>query len=390
MLAHQKELKIPSLDGIRGLAALTVFFSHAGMHEYVPGGFGVTVFFFLSGYLITTLLRREFEQSGTISFKNFYLRRALRILPPMYIVLTLALLLTLTGVLPGEMRLAAVLAQYAHLTNYFTILDFEHFVPTTNVMWSLAIEEHFYLLFPLALFAMLNKRWPYTKIARTFAVVCVLALLWRVYLVFELGVGHWYTYFGTDTRADSLLYGCIMGMWCNPALDSDPKPLSERTWKVLFCVGLALLLLGFVLRDEAFRESFRYTIQGLGLFPGFYCAVRFSRWPVFAWLQTRPVRAMGLISYTFYLCHVGILRLVELYVDVGMIGRAVLGLAGSIAFCTAMYFLVERRLSRWRKRLHKAALADTGQMPGEMPKAEPDRYVVARSAEASSAAIERG
>jgi peptidoglycan/LPS O-acetylase OafA/YrhL len=386
MPAHAKELKIPSLDGIRGLAALTVFVSHAGTREYVPGGFGVTVFFFLSGYLITTLLRREFEQTGTISFKRFYLRRVLRILPPMYIVLTLALLLALIGILPSDMHAAAVVAQYAHFTNYFMILDPLHFVPTTKVMWSLAIEEHFYLLFPLALFVTLNKRWPYTKIALAFAAVCVLALLWRVYLVFDLGFGHWYTFFGTDTRADSLLYGCILGMWCNPALDGDRNPLSERTWAVLFCIGLVLLLLGFVLRGEAFRETFRYTIQGLGLFSGFYCAVRYSRWPVFAWLQTRPARAMGLISYTFYLCHVGILRLLELYVDVGMFARAVLAFVGSIAFSTAMYFLVERKLARWRKRLHKAALSEGGEIPG----GQPDRYVVAGSADTGSAAIERG
>src|SRR5664279_4763278 len=74
---------IPSLDGLRAVAFLMVFFGHVGAPG-VPGGFGVTVFFFLSGYLITTLLRIERERTGRVSLRLFYLRRALRILPPFY------------------------------------------------------------------------------------------------------------------------------------------------------------------------------------------------------------------------------------------------------------------------------------------------------------------
>src|SRR5689334_10066848 len=78
---------IPSLDGIRAAAVGLVFLAHAGLNERVPGNFGVTVFFFLSGFLITTLLRMEFDKTGRISLKAFYPRRTLRILPPMYLVL---------------------------------------------------------------------------------------------------------------------------------------------------------------------------------------------------------------------------------------------------------------------------------------------------------------
>src|SRR5262245_58890495 len=149
-MASHKEFHIASLDGIRGLAALTVFVSHAMYRDIVPGGFGVTVFFFLSGYLITTLLRTEHEQSGQIRLSRFYLRRVYRIIPPMYIVLTLTVLLALTNIVPDRMRLDAVISQYAHLTNYYYIFfGHQDFAPATSVMWSLAVEEHFYLLFPL-------------------------------------------------------------------------------------------------------------------------------------------------------------------------------------------------------------------------------------------------
>src|ERR1051326_8050510 len=104
-------LQIPSLDGIRALAVLLVFAAHAGLNERVPGNFGVTVFFFLSGYLITTLLRLEWERTGGISLKAFYLRRVLRILPPMYLVLAAASLLTVAGLLEGSVQLDTLLAQ---------------------------------------------------------------------------------------------------------------------------------------------------------------------------------------------------------------------------------------------------------------------------------------
>ena len=84
-----KEFYIPSLDGLRAVAFLLVFVAHSGLDNVVPGGFGVTVFFFLSGYLITTILRIEAQKTGTISLGKFYLRRAFRILPPLYVTLAL-------------------------------------------------------------------------------------------------------------------------------------------------------------------------------------------------------------------------------------------------------------------------------------------------------------
>ena len=86
---------IPSLDGIRAVSILMVVVSHCGLGKWVPGGFGVTIFFFLSGYLITTLMRREHAKTGTLSLNDFYIRRCLRILPPSFIVIAISLLLAL-------------------------------------------------------------------------------------------------------------------------------------------------------------------------------------------------------------------------------------------------------------------------------------------------------
>lgn len=351
-MSTRAELHIPSLDGIRGLAALTVFVSHAGLPNLVPGGFGVTVFFFLSGYLITTLLRTEYERTQSISFSRFYLRRVYRILPPMYIVLSASVLLASAGLVSQQMTFAGVLAQFAHFTNYYFIFgDQRHFAPSTSTMWSLAVEEHFYLLFPLAI-ALLFRRFELPRIAALLAVVCCAVLAWRCWLVLGLGWGHKYTYYATDTRLDSLLYGCIMGVWLNPVLDRARIRFGQRTAVALCITGFALLLVSFLYRSNVFRETLRYSLQGIALFPLFFCAVRYNHWPIFKWLETRPMRALGLISYTFYLVHLLCLSLLGAHTDFNKPTRAVLGFVATVAVSSAMYYFVERHLGALRRKLH--------------------------------------
>ena len=109
---------IPSLDGIRVVAFSIVFLAHAGLGQWIPAGFGVTIFFFLSGYLITTLIRREYEKFGNLDFKLFYTRRILRIWPSFYLTLIIATGLASIGLLPGSLELPAVLIQFFHIANY--------------------------------------------------------------------------------------------------------------------------------------------------------------------------------------------------------------------------------------------------------------------------------
>ena len=346
---------IASLDGLRALAALIVFVGHAGLGKVVPGGFGVTVFFFLSGYLITTLLRREHEQTGGINLRNFYLRRIYRIFPPLYLVLILIALLALTGVTKNPMQPAAVLAQFAHLTNYYLVawgsVDSAPVVPFTVPMWSLAVEEHFYLLFPLTLLFLLG-RVSRERAALVLLLMCGVVLAWRCVLVLWLEVGWMHTYHATDTRIDSLLYGCIMGLWWNPRLDKGPARLSGAAWALICILALGVLLFSFMYRGEAFRETLRYSLQGLALFPLFYCAVRYHSLPVFSWLDSRPMRALGLISYTFYLSHEACIVLTGKWLGDEGIARAIAGFALTVAFSTACYLLIEQRMAVLRRRLH--------------------------------------
>lgn len=353
-LSAERGFHIASLDGIRAVAAMIVFVSHAGLQQAVPGGFGVTVFFFLSGYLITTLLRREYAESGRINLRNFYLRRVYRIFPPLYLVLLVLILLSLSGAIRGGMQPGAVLAQLAHLTNYYVIYHgniHAPIVPYTLPMWSLAVEEHFYLLFPLALLLLLRRATP-ARAAAALALGCALVLAWRCVLMVTLEGGAHYTYHATDTRLDSLLYGCIMALWMNPALDPAPARIGPRAWLTICALAVGVLAFTFVYRGPFFRETLRYSLQGIALFPLFYCAVRFHRWPLFSWLESPPMRALGIISYTFYLCHEPSIYIAEDHFGVQGWLRAAVGFTLAVAFSCACYLLIERRFAALRRRLH--------------------------------------
>ena len=361
---------IPSLDGLRAIAIALVFLSHAGLRDVIPGTFGVTVFFFLSGYLITTLLRREWARAGRISFRQFYLRRVVRIFPPLYLSLACASVVTLVGLLPAALTWKAFAAQVFFLANYYKIYWAGYGMPPGMlVLWSLAVEEHFYLGFPLLYIAM--QRWRVAPVRQAAALLALslVVLAWRYALVRVLGVdvsgtgqgwdAGWHRLAeSTDTRLDSILFGCVLAIWGNPAL--EPSRLSERTWKwVLVPLGLAGLLLSFLYRKPEFRETARYTVQGLALMPIFVAAIRYPGWWLFRPLNWRWVVHLGALSYTFYLVHDTFLETAAHWMGRPTVPGAVLSLAATLAFCELSYRLVEQPLASLRKRrnLHARALA---------------------------------
>ncbi|PYX40677.1 MAG: hypothetical protein DMG81_05495 [Acidobacteria bacterium] len=147
--AASSGLYIPSLDGMRAIAFFIVFVAHAQPFKALPGGFGVTIFFFLSGYLITSLLREEARKTATISLKGFYLRRVLRIFPPCYLTVVFVSTLAATGVLYNRESYASLVSAFLYFSNYWNILGWGNLPAGLGILWSLAVEEHYYLLFPL-------------------------------------------------------------------------------------------------------------------------------------------------------------------------------------------------------------------------------------------------
>jgi peptidoglycan/LPS O-acetylase OafA/YrhL len=344
---------IPSLDGLRAVSFLIVFWAHAGLPFVlkIPGGFGVTVFFFLSGFLITTLIRTEEQSTGTVSIRNFYLRRALRILPPFYIVLGLAVLLTQIGLLPGPLEAKSVFAQVAHFANYWFIFNGTEGVPLGTVpYWSLAVEEHFYLIFPL-LYIVLTRYLSRQRLGATLWLLCGAVCVWRCVLVFGFDAWEERTYMGSDTRFDSILFGCALAVSMNPILD---RPVGRPAlWKWgLLPTGLALLLIGFTYRAPWFRETARYSIQGLGLVPVFVTAIRFPEWLPFRVLNAKWVAFVGTLSYTLYLTHQVTLMGVHSWfrgLDIG--SASAIAMALSLVISLVIYQFIEKPCAQLRKRL---------------------------------------
>ncbi len=364
MSLFASESEIASLDGWRALAIAIVFVGHAGLGHIVPGGLGVSLFFFLSGFLITTLMLREYQGSGQIDIRAFYVRRALRITPPMIIVALLAYLLVAAGALQGGATLTGALAQIFYFANYYT-LYFDPGMTTpagTGVYWSLTVEEHFYLLFPFLLLVLLRAG-QQQRLAGWLGAACVLALLWRIALVSLFGASSERIYFATDTRLDAILFGCTLSCWCWQR-DKAPGPTAQATaspgraaW-LLLPGALGLLLFSLVYRDAWFRDTCRYTVQGIAFAPLFYYSVSHPGWGPFRLLNLGWVKQLGVYSYVVYLVHHIALE------NLGVLPRggpaaynfaaSLLALALSLLAAWAMQRYVERPLKPLRARYTQA------------------------------------
>jgi peptidoglycan/LPS O-acetylase OafA/YrhL len=343
---------IPSLDGLRAISFLLVFVAHCGLDQYVPGGFGVTIFFFLSGFLITTLMRAEFHAHQAVNFRHFWLRRAFRILPPFYLVLLGAIAAALILDPPGTLSGPAVAAQLLHVTNYWIIARGADGLPVgTGVYWSLAVEEHFYLLFPWLFVGMQKLRMPQFKQALTLWMLCGFVLLWRCVLVYHFQVEMDRTYMATDTRLDSILFGCALAVWNNPVLDE--LELNERLWKyAILPLSVVALIAGMVFRDPGFRETARYSLQGMALTFIFIAAIRFPSWTPFRILNWRPLTFIGLLSYSLYLLHFTVIVAVKRWLpNLGPVVQAMWSFAFSMVLAWVMYVSVERPFARLRRML---------------------------------------
>jgi peptidoglycan/LPS O-acetylase OafA/YrhL len=353
--AKDPALYIPSLDGLRAIAFLIVFVSHAGL-EVVPSGFGVTVFFFLSGYLITTLMRVEHEKTGHVNLRHFYLRRALRILPPFYLVLACATALAYLGCLGTDVKLmtAPIVSQALHYSNYrLAFHGTDGMAPGTGVYWSLAVEEHFYLTFPIAFLALSRRNVAGRTKAFWLWGACVAILVWRCALVLLTSATPERIFFCSDTRLDSIAFGCALGAWQNPVLDATDHWLggtaARGPW--LSLLGLGLLVATFLIRSPGFRETFRYTLQGLALTPIFIAAIRWPHWGLFRALNWRLLRFMGTLSYCLYLIHRVALEAVEHALGMHGIRRAAVALGISLLIAWVIHVFVERPCARLRRRL---------------------------------------
>jgi len=354
---------VPELDGLRGIAILTVLIHHQLTPISLSGGFlGVDLFFVLSGFLITSLLLGEFARAASISLKNFYMRRLLRLGPALAIYLLASLLVTYrtqTIELTRQLKLIAFAVFYS--TNWRMAFGWDATLDPTAIIWSLSIEEQFYLGWPLVLFACLAFKVRPRIIAAGLALI-ILAVVINRNLLFDGGANLTRLYYGSDTRADALLVGCLFGL-----LHSKNITLRTNNWvKALGLFSAAALAL--LIKTTEFSDVWLYRggFTGVALLSG---AVIFAaanlRVPVLSVvLKFAPLRWFGQISYGLYLWHWLVVRNASLSSLGRWEGTAKLGLAIGIA-ATSFYF-IEKPINQLKSKF-AARPSNSHSTPNEIP-----------------------
>jgi peptidoglycan/LPS O-acetylase OafA/YrhL len=298
---------VPALDGLRGLAVLAVVLFH--QQGVLRGGYlGVDLFFVLSGFLITSLLVAERERTGAIDLKHFWIRRARRLLPALLALFPALALYARTLAqkteLPG-LR-ADALATLAYVANWRAIFArrsyWEMFTAPSPLehTWSLAIEEQFYVVWPLLIaggFALSRGRTrPLLHATIGLAVASALAMA----ILYD-GTDTTRVYLGTDTRGASILFGAALALSGFTAT----RVAEHRAFDLLGVVALAGLGWAFVaLEGEAdFLYRGGFWLAELAALVLITCAVARPLGLVARWLAFAPLRALGTISYGVYLWH---------------------------------------------------------------------------------------
>jgi peptidoglycan/LPS O-acetylase OafA/YrhL len=223
----------PALDGLRGIAVLMVIVGHTGFpYMPPPSGNGVVIFFVLSGFLITSLLLEERQRTGRYSLPAFYARRARRLLPGMLVCVACAMAVELSvfGSVSDWNLVAGTLGYAANF-----VMMSGHWFPHTSLghTWSLAIEEQFYILWPLLLGSLVLFRLQRARLVLTTSLVAVVA--WKALLFYGMGADHARLYFGTDVRFEPLLLGCLLAF----VMHQTRVRAVSRNWEVY---GWLLLL----------------------------------------------------------------------------------------------------------------------------------------------------
>ena len=361
-LVHQ-----PGLDGLRGLAVALVVLFHADI-EWMAGGFlGVSVFFTLSGFLITSLLLAEFEQRGGIDLRSFWSRRLRRLAPASLaaIVIVVALSSWLSTSSEASRIKGDAVSAALYVSNW-RFISAEHSYadlfsapsPLLHI-WSLSIEEQLYVVVPLIVAGVLTLGWSRRRLG---FVLLGLAGASTITGIAVSGVDR--VYYGTDTRAAELLLGAVLACF----LGGRVAALSSTRWtRVTTVVGPLALAAVIVLSITSDTRSSWVAGGGLPAFAVLSLVLvvaSMASGPVRSWLSWSPLRALGRISYGVYLVHWPVfVFLNEERLGFGGVARVVLGVAITLVIAGASHRWFERPV-RDGRRLASAPRASSAFVVG--------------------------
>jgi peptidoglycan/LPS O-acetylase OafA/YrhL len=340
---------VAALDGIRAFAVAGVLLYH-GRVEWLPGGFlGVDVFFVLSGFLITSLLLAERRATGTVDLRAFWLRRARRLLPAAFLVIGACLVVALGFLADGDRTGDDAIASLLYVNNWHAIgagaSYFEEFQRPSLLLhlWSLSVEEQFYLLWPLGLGLLLRRgRGTAAAVTGAGAVVSVVAMA----LVFDPGDDPTRVYVGTDTHAFALLLGALLAFaWPLGAFRGTAAPGARRLLDAAAVTGLAGVVAGMVvLRDFdpwTYRGGIALACVAAAVL---VAAVSHPACGVARAFGTPVARWVGDRSYGIYLWHWPVMALTRPGIDVDAPEPVVLlgQIAVTVLLAAASYRWVEQ------------------------------------------------
>ena len=357
--------RILGLDGLRAVAVLLVLCFHFGLGWLGGGFFGVDMFYVLSGYLITGLLLAEFERREHIGLVAFWLRRARRLLPALLVVLAVVTLLVRfaepSGAVPG-FRGSALSALF-YVSNWWQIASSGNYFVATGATsplthtWSLAVEEQFYLVWPLVVLAVLHVARSFRRGVRALLVVAtagVVASVVEMVVLFHPGANPTRIYFGTDTHAQSVLVGAVLA--CVLTLierrrgetGMDPEARAPAARAQITAVGLVGMALVVAL-SHALGGSSPATYRG-----GFFLVAICSALAIAAvvavpggilarTLSLAPLVWLGTISYGIYLWHFPVVIFLDSQ-RTGLGGPALFALRTTVTVVVAAvsFYLIER------------------------------------------------
>jgi len=352
---------VPALDGVRGVAILLVVVSHlrvldifgitgiAFVDNLMRGGWlGVDLFFVLSGFLITALLLDEQASNGRVRFGAFYGRRALRLLPALYVMLLAHAIYTLATSLPWRPEFLTIRSSIFYVFNWQAVDDPSSVAPGLGLLWSLSIEEQFYLVWPAILLGLLGLRRRASTVAAVLLTAIALIAIHRA-ILWEHGLDWANALIRTDTHADGLLVGALLAsLWVRGR--TPTRGVAAGAW-----LGTAVLIAcqEWTTPDKSFVPMGGYTLIAVAAALIVLGAVD-GRWAGTRVLEWAPLRLLGRVSYGVYLWHLPVIIAVDRYgATWGPRKRIVVALAITALATTLSWVLIERPALRLKKRLER-------------------------------------
>ena len=338
---------IAGLDALRALAVSLVLIDHFLLADHLvgehpkTGSLGVMIFFVLSGFLITGGLLKEHRRTGSLSLRNFYRRRAYRIFPTFYCCWILT---TAVDLLAHQMQWKTAAVSFFYLMDYGRALAPENVQPWMHmwISWSLAVEEKFYLLWPLLLLVLVKRPSP----RRILASIILGQWLYRAILSLVFHVSSSYVYCAFDMRVDALLIGCLLAMLV--ADDGSRRVCCHvLRWQGLsFLAPCALMWVALAPPANPAAGLLVWSVQPVMVA---ILLLQFVYWGAQSWsvCGSQPVRLVAQLSYALYLYHPLAGKIVKL---LGLHHLGIYAAALMMGMAIASYYLVEVPFMRMRDR----------------------------------------